>query len=173
MVFQILREHKAKKLKRRRVDVTVPYVYFPAGMQWNQKVEHYLALNWVYIALVKQIKQWFKLQAFVREYFCQWGDGHLLADALAVLNNTTTKKLRPVFIEVDRGSSNNRFDKVTKYTAYYQSKEWVQQWWAQLYPEGRYRFPRVLVITDRRELVNKIIEKENKVGIRFTVLFNK
>jgi len=173
--------HKAKKIKRRRVDVVTPYVYFPPGVTWNQKAEHTITLNWVYIALVRQIKSWFRLHVFKREYFCQWGDqdssqrdgqqdsNRLLADALVVLDNTIKKRLHPVFVEIDRGTSNNRFDKVERYSDYYYSKAWVKQWWAQKDDEGRYRFPKVLVISDRAEQVNRIIEKENKAGIRFAV----
>jgi len=171
--------HQAKKIKRHRADVAAPYVYFPAGVTWNQKTEHYLTLNWVYVALVRQIKSWFRLHVFKREYYCSWGDqgggqrddqqvgNRLLADALAVLDNTVKKRLHPVFVEIDRGTSNNRFDKVERYTAYYHSKAWVKQWWAQPDQEGRYRFPRVLIVTDRPMQISKIIERENKAGIRF------
>jgi len=166
---RLLTLYKAKKVGRKRIENTQPFIYFPTGQKWNQKFEHYLLLNEVYIALVKQIKSWFKLHVFKREYFCQWDGGHLLADALLVLNNTTTKRLKPVFIEVDRAQSNNRFDKVPKYTDYYNSKVWVEKWWAQPDPEGVYHFPKVLVVTDRQEQVQAVIKKENEAGIRFAV----
>ncbi|KJS76099.1 MAG: hypothetical protein JL56_06070 [Desulfotomaculum sp. BICA1-6] len=162
--------YRAGKVSRKRVEASRPFIYFPAGVRWNQKVEHYLTLNWVYISLKKQIKSWFKLHVFDREHFCKWDDGHLLADALVVLKNTAIKKLHPVFVEIDRGQSNNRFDKVLKYTDYYRSKAWVHEWWAQPDQESRYRFPKVLVVTDRSELVQKVIDRENGAGIRFIVL---
>lgn len=166
---RLLKLYKSKRLKRKRIDAAQPYVYFLPGEKWNQKAEHYLAANWVYIALVKQIKSWFKLQAFVREYFCRIDDNsHLVADALAVLANKTTKELKPAFIEVDRGS-NNEFDKVLKYNALYKSKTWVKQWWAKPDQEGRYRFPRVLVVTDRPGKVQEAIDRGNEAGIRFSV----
>lgn len=87
-----------------------------------------------------------------------------------VLKNTVKKRLHPVFIEVDRGASNNKFDKVAKYTVYYQSKAWVNKWWAQPSPDGVYQFPRVLVVTDRQEQINKILKEENMAKIRFTVV---
>lgn len=90
---RLLKLYKVKRLKRKRIDAAQPYVYFLPGEKWNQKAEHYLAVNWVYIAMVKQIKSWFKLQAFTREYFCRIDKGScLVADALAVLSNKTTKE---------------------------------------------------------------------------------
>lgn len=167
---RLLRLYKAKRLKRKRIDVAESFVYFLPGEKWNQKAEHYLAVNWVYVAIVKQAKSWFKLQAFAREYFCRIDENScLVADALAVLANKTTKELKPVFVEVDRGQSNNEFDKCRKYGAYYLSKEWVKQWWAKPDPEGRYRFPRVLVVTDRPAHVRQVIDRENETGIRFSV----
>lgn len=167
---RLLRLYKLKKLKRKRADAAQPYVYFLPGEKWNQKAEHYLVTNWVYIAMVKQIKSWFKLQAFAREYFCRIDDNnHLVADALAVLANKTTRELKPVFIELDRGQSNNRFDKVPKYTALYMSKSWVPSWWAKPDQDGRYRFPKVLVVTDRPGKVQEAIDRDNAAGIRFSV----
>ena len=168
---RLLRLYKSKRLKRKRVDVAESFVYFLPGEKWNQKAEHYLAVNWVYIALVKQIKSWFKLQAFVREYFCRIDDNnHLVADSLAVLANKTTKALKPVFVELDRGQSNNEFDKVQKYGALYKSKAWVPSWWAKPDADGRYRFPRVLVVTDRPVNVQEAIGRDNAAGIRFSVV---
>ena len=168
---RLLRLYKSKRLKRKRVDVAESFVYFLPGEKWNQKAEHYLSLNWVYVATVKQIKSWFKLQAFVREYYCKIDDNnHLVADALAVLANKTTRELKPVFIELDRGQSNNDFDKVKKYTALYESKAWVKQWWAKPDQEGRYRFPKVLVVTDRPGKVQEAIDRDNAAGIRFSVV---
>ena len=69
---RMLTLYRAKKVGRKRIDNTQPYIYFPAGQKWNQKAEHCLVLNEVYIALVKQIKSWFKLHVFKREYFCKW-----------------------------------------------------------------------------------------------------
>jgi hypothetical protein len=161
--------HKAKQLKRKRVNVTAPYVYFPTEASWNQKYEHCLILNWVYIAMKQQMKSWFVWHVFKREYYCEWEAAHLLADALVVLKNTVRKRLHPVFVEIDRGTSNNKFDKVGLYTDYYRSKAWVHQWWAQPDEQGRYRFPKVLVVTDRAEQVSKIIERDNAAGIRFSV----
>ncbi len=162
--------YQAKKLKRKRTDVAAPYVYYPPGVTWNQKAEHYLIVNWIYVALVQQIKWWFKLHLFKREYFCQWDTDRLLADTLVVLNNTERKCLHPAFVEVDRADSNNKFDKVPKYTDFYKSKAWVKLWWAQPDPEGRYRFPKVLVVTDRPNQIDKILEKENTAKIRFEVV---
>jgi len=119
---------------------------------------------------MRQLKSWFRLHVFKREYFCQWDNGHLLADALVVLDNKVKKRLHPFFVEIDRGTSNNRFDKVERYSDYYKSKAWVQKWWAQPDPEGRYRFPRVLVVTDRPEAVQKIIDRDNEAGIRVAVV---
>lgn len=166
---RLLRLYKSKRLKRKRVDAAQPYVYFLPQERWNQKAEHYLAVNWVYIALTRQIKSWFKLQAFVREYFCRIDDNnHLVADALVVLNNIRKKELKPVFIEVDRGS-NNEFDKVRKYGALYESKAWVKQWWARPEAEGHYRFPKVLVVTDRPGKVQEAIDRGNMAKVRFKV----
>jgi len=162
--------HQAGKLKRKRADLATPYTYYLPGVTWNQKAEHTIILNWVYVALARQIKSWFKLHVFKREYYCKWDDGHLLADALVVLDNTVKKCLHPVFVEIDRAGSNNRFDKVQKYTDYYNSKLWVKKWWAQPDEQGRYRFPKVLVVTDRADQVQKIIERDNAAGIRFEVV---
>lgn len=166
--------HKAKKLSRRRVDVAMPYVYFLPGEKWTQKAEHAVAVNWVYIALIKQIKSWFKLQAFTREYTAIWGDRRLVADALAVLANKTSKELKPLFVELDRGTSNNPFDKTALYSGLYDSKAWVTSWWSRPDADGRHRFPKVLVVTDRVEKVQAVIDRDNAardnaVRVRFSV----
>jgi len=110
---------------------------------------------------------------FIREFYCKYGnDDYLLADALLVLKNTVKNRLSPVFIEVDRAQSNNRFDKVKKYGDFFKSKVWVNQWWTQpeQFERRTYRFPKVLVVTDRPEQVNEVINKENVMEIRFEVI---
>ena len=171
---RLLRLYKSKRLKRKRVDVAESFVYFLPGEKWNQKAEHYLAVNWVYISLLKQIKSWFKLQAFTREYTATWGERRLVADALVVLANKTTKELKPLFVELDRGTSNNEFDKVALYSGLYDSKAWVASWWSRPNADGRHRFPKVLVVTDRKEKVQEAIDRDNAARdkaarVRFSV----
>lgn len=51
----------------------------------------------------------------------------------------------------------------------YESKDWVPSWWAKPDADGRYRFPKVLVVTDRPEKVQEAIARDNAAGIRFSV----
>lgn len=153
------------KIKRLKFNDSGQYVYY--ADKWSQKSEHTLMVNWVYVALVQQKKSWFKLQAFTREYHCRWDGGELLADALIVLKNTQTGTLKAVLVEVDRDP--NRFDKIPRYTEYYRSNAWVPLWWAQKDGEGYHTFPRLLVVTERKERVLRAIERDNAEGLRVAV----
>jgi hypothetical protein len=153
------------KVKRIRYGSSEQYIYYTG--RWNQKAEHALMVNWIYVSLLAQMKSWFKLKTFSREYTCQWDDNRLVADALLVLENVAQKTLRPVFVECDRDV--NAFDKVQRYTEYYQSKAWCGLWWAKKDSEGVYTFPRVLVVTERPGRVSDAIKKDNTEGLRFSV----
>jgi hypothetical protein len=168
-VQRLTKLYKDKKLKRARTGLDEQYAYFTGRR--NQKMEHAVLVNWVYVSLVTQRKSWFKIQAFVREYFQEWGEkNRLVSDALLVLKNTAKEVLQPYFVEVDRADSNNQFDKVKLYSSYFLSKAWTQQWWAKKNEEGKYRFPKVVVLTDRPEVVSETIKKCNKEKLRFKVV---
>lgn len=155
-----------KRIKRIHFGNEHGYVYYTGA--WNQKSEHALMVNWVYTSLLVQMKSWFKLHAFVREYPMKYGKSKLIADAFIVLKNTETGKFKIVFVEADKDLSRG-FDKVKPYTDLFNSNAWVSQWWAKPDAEGVYQFPKVLVVTTRPQAVKKVIEKQNKKGLRFSI----
>ena len=74
-----------------------------------------------------------------------------------------------MFIEADL--SNNEFDKVQKYNEYY--KEYYKE--KNLHEETDWYelasgFPRIVVLTHRRKLVEGKINKDNEYGLEFEVL---
>lgn len=148
------------RIKRLKFGDSGQYVYY--ADKWTQKSEHTLMVNWVYVALMTQRKSWFKVQAFVREYHCRWDGGEFWADALIVLTNTQTGALKTALVEVDRDP--NRFSKVPRYAEYYCSNAWCGLWWAKKDAEGYHPFPRLLVVTERRERVLAAVERDN-VGV--------
>lgn len=154
-LLKLVRRGQLKRQRRFRGD---RYVYYLD--KWSSRAEHYVGLNWVRAHYAEHIHAW------VYEYYCEWPDGALQADALMVLKGP---RLSPVFVEMDRGS--NPFDKVPKYTAYYRSAAWVSQWWAEASKDGEeYRFPGILVATTRPEPVRRQIEAENDAKLRFRVV---
>jgi hypothetical protein len=135
--------YKAKHLKRRRVGSQGGYIYYLD--RWSEKYAHWLALNWVYVSLVQQIKSWQKVSVFAREYVYQ----DLRADALACVDNTVQKNRQVFFVEVDQGT--NPF--VDKYRKIAERLEFELNppWW---YKDT---FPPVLVATYRLQRVREIV----------------
>lgn len=160
-----------KRLKRKRLDIEESYIYYSPGKNWTNKSKHTMLTNWLYVALETQKKQWQKIHVFQHEYICRDAAGEVIlrADALVVIENTATKTLTPILVELDRAESNNGWDKTAKYTEYFRAGQWAQEWWSKQNSEGVHRFPRVLVVTDRRDRLEKKIAGENPEGIRFVV----
>lgn len=136
--------HQGKYIKRRRIGDTGQYVYY--SDRWSEKWRHWVALNWVKVALVKQAKGWQKVSVFSREYV--YAD--LRADALACVDNTVQKNRQIFFVEVDNAT--NPF--CEKYGPICEKLELSLEtpWW---HANG---FPRVLVVTNRPDKVREIVK---------------
>lgn len=158
---RLLRLYQTKQVKRCRYLLNEPYCYY-VGRK-HGRLEHLIELNWVYVWMVRNLKSWERLERFQHEYPLQ----ELQPDALAVIKNTVTGRLKFTFVELDR--SDNDFDKVTKYNRFYESGSYTAHWWAELAD----RFPAVLVITttaSRKVRIQERINQENVNGLEFKVM---
>lgn len=145
-------------VKRLRPSLDSPLVHWTE--ERPSQLEHVLARNWVYCYLVGKCASWEKVESWnVEEDY-----GVLRCDALARIKNYATGKNRFLFVEVDL--SENRFDKVQKYTLL--CREGIDSWWA----DEAEAFPPVLLVTEsssRLEQIRKCVRQENPLGIRFEV----
>lgn len=154
--------HDRGRLNRWRPAPEAPYTYF-AGKK-HGRLEHLIALNWVYCWMARSVKSWEEIYRwdYEQDY------GILQADAFAVIRNTVTGKLRFWFVELDRAESGNLFDKVKKYNELYESERYVSWWWAELAE----RFPVVIAVTTalpREKIIRGLVQKENKAGLEFEI----
>lgn len=157
---RLLKLYERKKVHRWRPALEESYVYY-LGKR-HGRIEHLIAINWVYCYIKATLKSWEKLQSWAYEVDL----GNLQADAFVGIKNTVTGKVRFVFIELDR--SDNVFDKATKYNDLYKSGKYMDCWWVK-YAE---KFPQVMVVTTtqaRKDVICKAVEKENVNGLDFTV----
>ncbi len=158
-----------KQVKRKRSFIGEQYTYYAGA--WNQKAQHYILLNWAYVALVKHLPKGFWLHTFLYEYFCQIRDDeHFLVDGLAILKDI--KQIYPVIIEADMGT--NRFEKFEQLNRWFESRRWTETWWAKAYrKEGSFRFPQVIVVCRGLKRKNELLQQEreeNRNGLRFIIL---
>lgn len=157
---RLLKLYKGRRVKRCRVALTEPYAYYIDRK--HGRLEHLLALNWVYVWFTSGLKPWEQVHCFSYES----NFGLLQADAFVAIKNNVTGHFKFCLVELDRSA--NDFDKVRKYNQLYQSEDYAGQWWAELAD----RFPPVLVVTTsprRAAHIRERIEKENTNGLEFKV----
>jgi len=157
-------QHRLKRLydlglvKRLRPSLDSPNVYYTE--ERPSQLEHVIARNWVYCYLVATCRPGERLESWLTEE----DYGVLRADALARIKNYPTDKSRFLFVEVEL--SDNRFDKVRKYTQLCQ--QGIDAWWA----DEAEVFPPILLVTDsltRLERMRRAVRDENPLGLRFDV----
>lgn len=158
-----------KQVKRKRSFVGEQYTYYAGS--WNQKANHYILLNWVYVALMKNRPQGIWLHTFLCEYFCQvHKEEHFLLDGLAILKDV--KQIYPVIIEADMGT--NHFEKIEQLNRWFESRKWTETWWAKAYQkDGAFRFPQVVAVCRGLKRKNELLQQEreeNRNGLRFIIL---
>ncbi|MCL5289781.1 MAG: replication-relaxation family protein [Firmicutes bacterium] len=154
--------HDRGRLNRWRPGPESPYIYY-VGKK-HGRIEHLVALNWVYVWMVKSVKSWEEITRwdYEQDY------GILQADAFCMVRNTVTNKLRMWFVELDRAESGNLFDKVRKYNDLYRDEKYSGWWWADIAD----RFPGVLVVTTaaaRERTIRGLVEKQNGEGLEFQI----
>ena len=158
---RLLKLYKGGRVKRCRTALTEPYCYYLDRK--HGRLEHLLALNWVYVWFMAGLKAWEQIHCFSYEANYKI----LQADAFAGIRNTITGKFKFYFVELDR--SNNDFDKVRKYNQLYKVGGYAGQWWVKL--SGR--FPLVLVVTTsvkRAAHIQQRVKNENPAGLEFKVM---
>jgi len=158
---RLLKLFKGGRVKRCRTALTEPYCYFTGKK--NGRLEHLLALNWVYVWFTVGLKAWELVHCFSYEANYKI----LQADAFAGIRNTVTGKFKFYFVELDRSS--NDFDKVLKYNQLYHDGGHGGQWWVKLSE----RFPVVLVVTTtakRAAHIQQRVKNENAAGLEFKVI---
>jgi hypothetical protein len=155
---RLFKLYEGRRLKRCRVALTEPYCYY-VGVR-HGRLEHLLALNWVFVWLSLGLKAWEQMHCFNYEV----DFGVLQADALAAVRNTVTGRFRVWLVEMDRGTDG--FDKVVRYNRLYGGEGYADAWWAPLVD----RFPPILVATSgakRAARIQEHIRRENTHGLQF------
>lgn len=105
--------------------------------------------NWRQYAWVNELAA--KINNHIYSYQHEVVVGSVRADGLIILQNGIK-----LFVEVD--SSNNEFDKPTKYnTLFNDYNSWTREWWA-TYKRLEPSFPRIVVVTHRPKRVEKLIK---------------
>lgn len=149
-----------QRVNRWRPAPESPYIYFLG--EKHGRIEHLVALNWVYCWMLKRLKTWESLYRwdYEQDY------GILRCDAFAAVKNNVTGQVKFCFVELDR--SKNIFDKVKKYCDLYVSGKYLGHWWVEMAD----RFPPVLIVTTspgRAKIIRECISHENTAGLEFTV----
>lgn len=156
---KLQRLYEAKQLRRVRVAINQPYVYY-TGKKPGQ-LEHLVSLNWVYIWLKNQIKGWGELHCFNREQDYKV----LRTDAFAGIKDRKNG-FYFLFIEMDIAESGNEFKKVQLYNMLYEKELYSSWWWVNMatgFP------PIVVVTTGSKEKILRRIEPENTNNLEFRV----
>ncbi|MEW8957832.1 MAG: replication-relaxation family protein [Moorella sp. (in: firmicutes)] len=157
---RLKRLYETKRLKRCRLAPDAPYCYYLDKR--NGRIEHLIALNWVYTWLMVTMPSWETPLCWQYEQ-----DYKILqTDAFFGARNHVTNKARFLFVELDR--DNNPWDKIAKYNRLYETEGYRGSWWV----EYTDKFPAVLCVTEsenRMARIKALIEKENVNGLRFEV----
>lgn len=155
---------KAKRLNRFRFGDDMPYVYHLGRPPKPITVLHSLMRNWVYV--------WFNMNLGANEYIYYWKAEEQMPfvhpDAFLVVKNQVTGAYTFYFIEIDRGTSRNEFDKVPLYTMLAETGAYADTWWASKVTT----FPTVVVVTDstaRMDYIKSQIVEQNRLGLNFNL----
>lgn len=151
---------EGKQIKRDRLSINLPNFYY-VGKRPCQ-IEHRLGVNWIYAWLRLNLRSWEKFHSF------EWEVAYsvLRADGLCAIRNLALNNFTFSFVEFDIHESGNPFDKVGKYNALYESREWQRSWWSSL-ATG---FPSIIVVTTGNpRRIHDRVESENRNGLEFIV----
>jgi hypothetical protein len=156
-----------KKIQRGRVDISQPAYFYTITKPSLTQLDHVIQRNWAFIWLKMNCKSWEKFNHLENEYVL----GSLRADGFCQIENkhNIEQPNKFYFIESDKTGSKNQFNKVKVYNEMYQSKVYLQEYWA----EAATKFPFVLVVTDSPTKALKIkasIKQDNKNDIKFQVI---
>jgi hypothetical protein len=146
---------KKKGVNRVRPSIDLPYHYW-VGRKPGQ-LEHRIGTNYARLYLDEGLKSWETKHSW--EYEPQYYD-ILRPDGFMAIKNTTTNKLKCLFVEFDRCF--DPFDKVQKYNELYANGGFVGAWWAKLVD----RFPAILVVSEDVGRAQKQL-KNNKHNLEF------
>ncbi len=154
-----------KSVQSEKLDTSGKLYYFYEKRPQHNSAAHVINRNWGFMWIIRGKKDYQKVVDMDIEYDI----GTLVADGFIGLYNAFTGITDYWFIESDRASSKNKFEKIIKYTEYYKSGKYKTEFWAQ----KTKRFPGILIVTDTISKARRIIElikKQNTEGLRFTVL---
>lgn len=150
-----------RKIKRIRLALDEPYIYYLQSA--TGRFKHLLAVNWVYVWVIKNLCSWQQLWCW--EYEPNYKG--IRPDAFYGIRNVATGEIKFYFVELDR--SHNLWDKTIKYNTFYQSGNYAELSWA----KQAKVFPTILVITTdlgRLKTIQKSVEKENRHKLHFQVM---
>jgi len=157
---RLKRLHDLKLLKRCYTSTDRSYAYYTS--QKSGRLEHLIAVNWVYIHTLNGLQSWQTIYRWEDEKDYKF----VRADAFFGLSNKFTGQVEYSFVEVDR--SKNTFDKIVKYNDLYESNIWESESWVQTAK----KFPSILCVCEeasRCRLVERLIASENRNGLTFKV----
>lgn len=154
------------RLKRWRLDLDQPFAYYlnERGAAPSQ-MEHVVGVNWAYCWLRTRLQTWHRLEHWNTEAVL----GALRADAVCGIHNIVGNTWQTYFIEHDRSTSRNTFDKVQLYNDLYEQEHvFTGEWW-----EVTGRFPHILVVTDsprRKAHIEQCILQHNRNALCWQVM---
>lgn len=154
-----------KSVQSEKLDTSGKLYYYHEKKPQHNSTAHIINRNWGFLYLTQGKKDYEKATDLDTEYDL----GVLVADGFMGLHNTFTGATDYWFIESDRASSKNKFEKIKKYTEYYKSGKYKLEPWT----SKAKRFPGVLIVTDsttKAVRILELIEKQNIEGIRFKVI---
>jgi hypothetical protein len=155
----LLKLHTAGKIGRWKHESG--YVYGSKSGRW----EHRLMVNYV--------RTWFKIitqgWASVHSWIYEPDYTFIRADSLVTLK--TDHGFRFAFIEVERASDKNRFNKVQKYNALYEavnSGKYQESFWVKMgsvFPETHI----ICLTEERKKIALRRVQEDNRNGLDFVV----
>lgn len=151
-----------KKIKRIRIALDEPYIYYLHSATGQFK--HLIAVNWVYVWVVKNLAPWQQLICW--EYEPNYKS--IRPDAFYGIRNTVTHENKFYFLELDR--SNNLWDKTVKYNNLYESESYTESYWVR----HTKVFPTIICVTtslSRLKMIERSVKNDNRNNLNFQVLF--
>jgi hypothetical protein len=155
---QVLQRMVEKKLIRRFKQDEYIYYCGEKSRQWF----HTHCITMFHFDLYFSLREPQEIFYFKREFIYPGGR----ADALYILRLNSDGSGIKFFLEWD--DEGNEFDKIAKYEAYFKSRAWLGEFWADPLRTGRLAFPVVLVVTEREIRGSEVINvKRSKPGSRY------
>lgn len=149
------------RIRRVRVSIDEPYCYYIDKKPGQ--LDHTLGVSWIYTWVCSTLPDAMQLHSYNREVVHKT----LRPDALICIKKAWTDSFVFFFAEFDIAESGHDFgDKVKRYNEFYNSGEYLKQWWVPLSK----RFPVIRVVTTGNvKKLEERIAKANAHNLEFQV----